>query len=77
MPTPDERQVLLLLPKEWAHSGPPGIMDISEVVAALDQAPSATLQAIKVLYQDGLVDMNSLKTSVFLTPEGNSVANNR
>ena len=76
MPTPDEQQVLRLLAKEWAHSGPPGIMDISDVVAVLDQAPSATLQALKVLYREGLVDMNSLKTSVFLTPEGNAVAKN-
>ena len=75
MPTPDEQQVLHLLAKEWAYSGPPGIMDISDVVAVLDQAPSATLQALKALYQNGLVDMNSLKTSVYLTPEGNAVAN--
>ena len=70
MPTPEEQQVLLLLAKEWDHSGPPGIMDISDIVAALDQAPSATLQALKTLYQCGLVDMNPLKTSTFLTPEG-------
>ena len=70
MPTSEERQVLLLLGKEWDHSGPPGIMDISDIVAALDQAPSATLQALKTLYQCGLVGMNSLKTSAFLTPEG-------
>ena len=75
MPTPDEQHVLRLLAKEWAHSGPPGIMDISDVVAVLDQAPTATLQALKSLYQEGLVDMNSLKTSVFLTPEGNAIAN--
>jgi hypothetical protein len=27
-----------------------------------------------MLYREGLVDMDSLKTSVFLTPEGNAVA---
>ena len=70
MPISEEQQVLLLLAKEWTHSGPPGIMDVSDIVAALDQAPSATLQAIKTLYQSGLVDMNALKTSAFLTPEG-------
>ena len=74
MTTPDEQQVLLLLAKEWTHSGPPGIMDISDVVAILEQAPSVTMQALKALYQNGLVDMNSLKTSVFLTPEGNTAA---
>ena len=70
MPISEEQRVLLLLAKEWTHSGPPGIMDVSDIVAALDQAPSATLQAIKTLYQSGLVDMNALKTSAFLTPEG-------
>ena len=70
MPISEQQRVLLLLAKEWAHSGPPGIMDVSDIVAALDQAPSATLQAIKTLYQSGLVDMNALKTSAFLTPEG-------
>ncbi len=74
MPTSEEQQVLLLLAKEWAHSGPPGIMDVSDIVAALDQAPSATLQAIKTLYQSGLVDMNTLNTSAFLTPEGYTAA---
>jgi hypothetical protein len=28
------------------------------------------LQELKALYQCGLVDMNALKTSAFLTPEG-------
>jgi Mn-dependent DtxR family transcriptional regulator len=74
MPTSEEQQVLLLLAKEWVHSGPPGIMDQSDIVAALDQAPSATLQALKTLYQSGLVDMNVLKTSAFLTPEGYAAA---
>ena len=70
MPTAEEQKVLLLLAKEWAHSGPPGILDISDIVAALDQAPSVTMQALKTLFQSGLVDMNALKTSAYLTPEG-------
>ena len=74
MPTSEEQRVLLLLAKEWIHSGPPGIMDISDIVAALDQAPSATLQALKTLYQCGLVDMDTLKTSALLTPEGFAAA---
>ena len=77
MPTSEEKQVLLLLAKEWVHSGPPGIMDISDIVAVLDQAPTATLQALKTLYQRGLVDMNTLKTSVFLTPEGYAAADSK
>ena len=74
MSTSEEQQVLMLLAKEWNHSGPPGIMDISDIVAALGQAPSATLQALKSLYQCGLVDMNVLKTSAYLTPEGYAAA---
>ena len=70
MPTPQEFKVLKLLAREWDYSGPPGILDISDIVAALDLAPTETLQTLKALYQSSLVDMNSLKTSAFLTPEG-------
>ena len=63
-------QVLSLLAKEWELSGPPGILDLSEIVAALPLAPRETLAAVKELFVAGLVDMNSLKTSAFLTPEG-------
>ena len=76
MPALEENQVLKLLAKEWDHSGPPGILDISDIVASLEQAPSETLQALKSLYQSGLVDMNALKTSAFLTPEGYAAAGN-
>jgi hypothetical protein len=69
MPTPAENQVMALLAKEWDMSGPPGIMDISDIVAALPLAPSETLAALKDLYTNGLIDMNKLKTSAFLTPE--------
>jgi hypothetical protein len=72
MPTSEGQQILILLAKEWNHNGPPGIMDVSDIVAAVNQAPSATMQALKTLYQTGLVDMNALKTSAFLTPEGHA-----
>ena len=74
MTTTEEQQVLLLLAKEWDYSGPPGILDISDIVAALGQAPGATLQALKSLFRCGMVDMNVLKTSAFLTPEGYAAA---
>jgi DNA-binding IclR family transcriptional regulator len=74
MATQQELKVLKLLAKEWQHRGPPGILDISDIVAALDLAPSETLQALEGLYRNGLVDMNALKTSAFLTPEGHAVA---
>lgn len=69
-----ENQVLALLAKEWDHSGPPGIMDVSEIVAALPLAPTETLGALKALFTRGLTDMNELKTSAFLTPEGYEAA---
>lgn len=70
MDSSKEDQVLRLLAKEWALTGPPGILDVSDVVAALPLAPSEVMSAIKSLFEAGLVDMNALKTSVFLTPEG-------
>ena len=74
MSTGNDRQILALLAKEWNFNGPPGIMDISDVVAAMPLAPSETLSALKGLYTEGLVDMNALKTSVYLTPEGYEAA---
>jgi Mn-dependent DtxR family transcriptional regulator len=70
MATPPENQVIALLAKEWDMTGPPGIMDVSDIVAALPLAPSETLAALKDLFANGLIDMNKLKTSAFLTPEG-------
>jgi DNA-binding IclR family transcriptional regulator len=72
--TVEERRILQLLAKEWKLKGPPGILDVSDVVAALPLAPSDTLAALKQLFEQGLTDMNSLKTSVFLTPEGYAAA---
>ncbi len=74
MPTPDEKEILNLLAREWDTNGPPGILDISDVVAVLALAPSDILTALKDLFTRGLVDMNRLKTSVFLTPEGYDAA---
>ena len=73
-PTPEEHRILALLAKEWDHTGPPGIMDISDIVAAVDLAPSETLQCLGTLFECALVDMNRLKTAAFLTPEGYAAA---
>lgn len=70
MPTASENQVIALLAKEWDMTGPPGIMDVSDIVVALPLAPTETLAALKDLFANGLIDMNKLKTSAFLTPEG-------
>jgi len=70
MATAPEKQVIALLAKEWDMSGPPGIMDVGEIVAALPLAPTETLATLKELFASGLIDMNKLKTSAFLTPEG-------
>jgi Mn-dependent DtxR family transcriptional regulator len=45
-------------------------LDISDIVAALPLAPSEAMAAVKNLFTQGLLDMNTLKTSAFLTPEG-------
>ena len=74
MTAPDEKKILELLAKEWDANGPPGILEISDIVAALPMAPSNTLAAIKDLFTRGLVDMNQLKTHAFLTPEGYDAA---
>lgn len=66
----DQKTVLSLLAKEWEKVGPPGIMDVSDIVACLPLGPSQTLAAVKELFARGWVDMNALKTAVFLTPEG-------
>ena len=71
---PSEMQILRLLAKEWNYSGPPGILDVSQVVAALDQAPSDTFDALQRLFKNGLVDMNELENAAFLTPEGYDAA---
>ena len=65
-----DRHILKLLAKEWDFKGPPGILDVSDIVAALPLAPSDVLEGLKALFEHGLVDMNSLKSSAFLTPEG-------
>ena len=74
--TREEHQILRLLAKEWALKGPPGILDIQDIVAILPLAPSDTLAALKQLFEHGLTDLNALKTSVFLTPEGHDAAEN-
>lgn len=73
----NENQILDLLAKEWDIAGPPGILDICDIVAALPLAPSDILAALKQLYTSGLVGMNQLKTSAFLTPEGYDAARKR
>ena len=64
------QQILHLMGREWDLKGPPGILDISQIVPPLPLAPSDVLAALKDLFECGLVDMNSLKTSAFLTPGG-------
>jgi hypothetical protein len=43
MSSPEEKQLLVLLAKEWDTTGPPGIMDNSDIVSALALAPSESL----------------------------------
>ena len=69
-----DARILRLLAKEWHYSGPPGILDTSQIVAALDQAPSETFDALRRLFKEGLVDMNELENAASLTPEGYAAA---
>ena len=68
--------VLNLLSREWEMTGPPGILDVSDIVMACPAAPSETLAELRQLFAEGLVDMNSLGTAAFLTPEGRETAIN-
>ena len=74
VPTEPEKQILILLAKEWDLAGPPGIMDLSDMVRALPMAPGECLEAVGSLFAQGLVDMNKMKSSAFLTPEGYEAA---
>lgn len=65
-----KEQILTLLAKEWDIRGPPGIMDLNDIAAIVPLAPSDTMETLKELFSQGLIDMNELKTSAFLTPEG-------
>lgn len=70
MPDPAKEKILSLLAKEWELKGPPGIMDVGDIVSIISLAPSDSMEAIRELFLSGLVDMNTFKTSVYLTPEG-------
>ncbi len=70
MPDSAKEKILSLLAKEWELKGPPGILDVGDVVSILSLAPSDSMETIKELFLSGLVDMNTFKTSVYLTPEG-------
>jgi hypothetical protein len=59
----ENHKVLALLAREWDLKGPPGILDISD-----------TLAALKALFENGLVDMNEPGTVAYLTPEGYDAA---
>ena len=43
MPTSEEQQVLLLLAKEWVHSGPPGILDIKRYCRSPGSSPQCDI----------------------------------
>ena len=71
----ETRNALLnLLSREFEMTGPPGIMDISDIIMASPVAPSKTLKERRQLFAEGLVDMNSLETAAFLTSEGRETA---
>jgi len=70
MPDCAKEKILSLLAKEWELKGPPGIMDVGDIVSIISLAPSDSMETIRELFLSGLVDMNTFKTSACLTPEG-------
>ncbi len=70
MPDSSKIQILTLLAKEWDITGPPGILDISDMVSIVSIAPSDTMVTIRELFSLGHIHLNELRTSAFLTPEG-------
>lgn len=70
MPDSAKEKILSLLAKEWEFNGPPGILDVGDIVSIIPLAPSDTMETIKELFSSGLIDMNTFKTSAWLTPEG-------
>ncbi|MCG8684218.1 MAG: hypothetical protein MI892_05045 [Desulfobacterales bacterium] len=72
MSVPDsiENKILELLAREWESNGPPGIMEVGDIVSIIPSAPSDTMETIRELFASGFIDMNTFKTSAFLTPEG-------
>jgi len=75
MSTPEQNRILAILTEEWDLNGPPGIMDINDIVTAARLSRKETSAALSELFAKGLVDMNKFKTAAFLTPEGYSAAN--
>lgn len=70
MPDSPKDHILNLLAKEWEMTGPPGILDISDIASLLPLAPSDVMAGIRELFSYGFIDANKLNTSVWLTPEG-------
>ncbi len=70
MPTQEEQQVLLLLAKEWAHSGPPGIMDIKRCCSSLGSSPQCDLASAKDAVSKRLGRYEFLKNQRLSHPRG-------
>ena len=68
MPDSAKEKILSLLAKEWELKGPPGIMDVGDIVSIISLAPSDSMETIRELFHSGLVDMNTFQTSAYLTP---------
>ncbi len=76
MPDSAKEEVLVLLAREWEFKGPPGIMDVGDIVSIIPLAPGDTMETLRELFSSGLIDMNTFKTSAYLTPEGYEHINN-
>jgi len=46
----EKEKILSLLGKEWELKGPPGILDVGDVVSILSLAPSDSMETIRELF---------------------------
>jgi hypothetical protein len=65
------RQSILNLPATaWDHTGPPGIMDLSDIAGKLNISVEDVRRAITPLFVMGAVDTDRVGFAAYLTPKG-------
>jgi DNA-binding MarR family transcriptional regulator len=65
-----QQSILNILAKEWEQTGPPGIMDISDIAGRLNISAEDVRRAIKPLFVMGAVDTDRVGFAAYLTPKG-------
>lgn len=62
--------ILILLADEWDTCGPPGILEIADLSGQTGLAVEEVREALNSMFTGGIVDMDELRSAVYLTPEG-------